>query len=222
MDGISTVLLDIDGTVMDFSRGQRNAFLSSCLLHDIEFDDALYINFDAINKKFWKLFEHGKIQKNVLVYERFSELFQFANINADPISFEHSYQKLLGEQCYFIDGAFEGVKYLKSKYEIYIVTNGVKSTQLNRLNKSGLINFADKVFISEEVGYQKPSKEYFDAALDGVERSSAVILGDSMSSDIKGGIDANIRTVWFNLSGEKKVYEPTFEVRGWKDIYEIL
>ncbi|MGN1042140.1 MAG: HAD-IA family hydrolase, partial [Christensenellales bacterium] len=132
----------------------------------------------------------------------------------------------LGEQYFYLDGAEEGVKYLKGKYRLYIVTNGIKHTQENRIEKSGLIRYADGVFISEAVGAGKPSKEYFDYVFDftGADRKSSVIMGDSLTSDIKGGINAGIRTIWFNSKGlpPSDAIVPTCEIRGWDEVYKIL
>ncbi len=222
LNGIETVLLDLDGTVMDFQKGQRAAFYQACHENGVNVDDVLYYDFDATNKRFWKLFELGKIEKEVLVYERFYDLFGRFKIDADVIKFESIYQGHLGEQHFLIDGAFDGVKYLFEKYKIFVATNGVKVTQLNRLKESGLSEYAHKVCISEEIGYPKPQKEYFDKALEGVDRRTAAIIGDSMSSDIKGGINAGIKTVWFNPTGEKSTLQPTVEVKNWEEIYKIL
>lgn len=222
MDNVKTVLLDIDGTVMDFLRGQKRAFFTACSLNHLPYSESAYQLFDMINRKYWRMFENGKIGKKELVFERFSTLFEELNVPTDPVTFEYCYQKSLGEQCFFMEGALDGVKYLKSKYSLLVVTNGVKETQLNRIKKSGLGEYVDKVFVSEEVGWQKPQREFFDVALEGVDRESAVIVGDSLSSDIQGGIDAGIKTVWFNSDGQKGSVKPDFEVHSWAEICAIL
>lgn len=221
-DGIETVLLDLDGTVLDFLKGQHTALKSACESNGVIFTEELYEDFSATNIKYWKLFEKGEITKESLVYERFYDLFGRRNIKADVVIFEGVYQANLGEQHFFIDGALDGVKYLNKKYKIFVASNGVARTQLNRLKKSGLSQYVDKVFISEDIGYPKPQKEYFDVALKDVDRDKTVIIGDSMTSDIKGGINAKIKTLWFNPGMDKKLYEPSAEARSWEEIKSLL
>lgn len=221
---IKTVLLDIDGTVMDFHAGQRKAFFASVAEMQEKADEDVYLTFDEVNKSYWKKFERGEIAKEVLIFERFRTLRELKGIPKDEYAFEKVYQRLLGEQCIYIDGAEKGVEYLSGKYKVYIVTNGVKHTQLNRIKKSGLSSFTDGVFISEEVGYQKPQKEFFDYvfAKTGADRKTSVIIGDSPSSDIQGGINAGIKTVRFNPSGIKEEPYADAEVASWEELCKLL
>lgn len=224
MKGIDAVLLDIDGTVMDFSKGQRHAFFSAFSELGYNFKEDEYTLFDGINKCYWRKFERGEIRKDVLIYERFDVLFEKLGVKGDSAAVENIYQHYLGEQCFLIEGAMDAVKYLKGKYAIYIVTNGVKETQLNRIKKSGLINYTDMIFVSEAIGYQKPQKEFFDHVFNNVpfKKESSVIIGDSQSSDIQGGINAGIKSIWFNAEHEKKTVPSDYEIHSWEEIYKIL
>lgn len=222
---VKTVLLDIDGTVMDFSKGQKNAFYETCLSLGYPINDALYSRFDGINKHYWGLFERGAITKSALVIERFKTYFAETGLPGDEYAAEEIYQELLGEQCFFIEGALDAVKYLSSKYPVHAVTNGVGRTQRSRLARSGLTAFIDRLFISEEVGAGKPSKEFFDyvfRSLPDAERAASVIIGDSQSSDIKGGLDAGLKTVWFASDGAARVTEPDAVIYRWEEIYDLL
>lgn len=223
-ENTKTILLDIDGTVMDFHAGQRKAFFASAAETGEKADEDVYLTFDEVNKSYWKKFERGEIAKEVLIFERFRTLRELKGIPKDEYVFEKVYQRLLGEQCIYIDGAEKGVGYLSGKYKIYIVTNGVKHTQLNRIKKSGLSSFTDGVFISEEVGYQKPQKEFFDYvfAKTGEDRKTSVIIGDSPSSDIQGGINAGIKTVRFNPSGVREEPYADAEVTSWEELCKLL
>lgn len=219
-----TVLLDVDGTIMNFGMGQRCAFTETCEKLGYPVTEESYLLFDGINKGYWKLFEKGEVEKNELIIRRFIDYFAKTGIDGDPYKTEEIYQELLGEQVFYIDGALEGVKYLHSKYDVHVVTNGVERTQKNRARKSGLINYIDKLFISEEVGYQKPQKEFFDYVFNHVsaDRETTVIIGDTQSSDILGGKNAGIGTIWFNRKHEVGEIVPDAEITAWEEIYRIL
>jgi len=226
LENVNTVLLDIDDTIMDFGKAQKYAFFSAMEEANIPCDEALYRDYDSINIKYWKAFERGEIEKNRLIYARFIDLFSKHGMDCDPVAVEKSYQWHLGERYFFIDGAEEGVKYLKSKYSVYIVTNGLKITQERKIKLSGLDKITDGVFISETIGKGKPSAEYFDYvfSVTSAEREKTIIIGDSLTSDILGGINAGIRTVWFNGKGKvaPENIRPDYIVGSWNELLKLL
>ncbi len=223
---IRNVLLDVDDTILDFEKGQRQAIFLACDKLGFSCTEEQYLDYDEINKKYWKMFERGEMEKDRLIFARFEEFFSKYGITADPVEMEYAYQAYLGDQYFYMEGAEEGLAYLKSKYNIYIVTNGLKHTQENRLSLSGIDGIADGIFISEAVGVGKPSVEYFDYVFGetGADRTRSIIVGDSLTSDIRGGKNAGIPTVWFNSRGKKADGEikPDYEVRNWAELKELL
>ncbi len=141
--------------------------------------------------------------------------------------FEQNYRRYLEEGNQLIDGAFEFVQQLQSKYDLYIVTNGVSKTQEKRLRNSGLHSLFKDIFVSEDTGYQKPMKEYFDyvfARIPNFSVEKGLIIGDSLSADIKGGQLAGLDTCWFNpgRNSNQTGIVPTYEIQSFDELYEIL
>ncbi len=226
MENVKTILIDADDTVLDFAKAQHGSFFAACNKLGFSCTDEQYEDYDEINKKYWRMLERGEISKSRLIIARFEEFFAKYGIKADAEEMEDAYREFLGVQYHFVDGAEEGLKYLKSKYKIYVITNGIKDTQENRIEKSGFINYVDGVFISEAIGAEKPSKEFFDYVFDhsDAKRETSVVIGDSLTSDIKGGINANVRTIWFN--GKRKDNDgkiiPDYVVYDWEGLKELL
>ena len=162
-----------------------------------------------------------------MIYSRFGLLFKEIGIEDDGIRFEDVYQDLLGQQHILIPHAKEVVEYLYSLYDLYIVTNGVTATQLRRLKDSGLDRYMKGIFVSEATGYQKPMKEYFNYCFErisGFETEKSLIIGDSLSSDMKGGNNAGIKTCWYNpfqLKNESEI-KVDYEIQSLTELYQLL
>lgn len=226
MENVKTILIDADDTVLDFAKAQHGSFFAACNKLGFSCTDEQYEDYDEINKKYWRMLERGEISKSRLIIARFEEFFAKYGLKVDAEEMEDAYREFLGVQYHFVDGAEEGLKYLKSKYRIYVITNGIKDTQENRIEKSGFINYVDGVFISEAIGAEKPSKEFFDYVFDHADakRETSVVIGDSLTSDIKGGINADVRTIWFNCKrkGNDGKIIPDCVVYDWKGLKELL
>lgn len=195
------LFLDADDTLLDFRKSERAAITESFSRFGIEPADALIRRYSAINQSCWERMERGEITRDRVLIERFERLFTEIGADIDPWTFENTYQALLGRWAFVVDGVFEILEYLKPKYRLYIASNGVAATQDSRLRAAGLSPWFDGIFISERVGRNKPEKEYFDrcfAQIPGFRHDRALIIGDSLSSDIRGGKNAGIDTCWFN------------------------
>lgn len=162
MKEYNTLLFDIDGTLLDFKKAEDYALHKTFIDHQLELTDEIFEIYETINKKLWKNFELGLIDKNTVVYTRFVKLFEQLKINEDGVAFEDEYQKNLGDGAYLIEYALEILNELYKEYDLYVVTNGVARTQYNRLDLLDLRKYFKKIFISEEIGYQKPKIEFFD------------------------------------------------------------
>lgn len=202
---IRYVLFDVDDTLLDFGKAEAAAIRKTFERIGISVTDELIRRYSEINAQQWSRFEKGEITREKLLTERFDILFSELGINVPSEMAQASYEYLLGIGHYFVDGAEELLEALKDKYELYIVSNGNASVQDRRLKSAGIIPYFKDIFISERVGFNKPSAEFFEACFEripGFEKDKAVIVGDRLSSDILGGINAGVKTCWFNPRGD--------------------
>ena len=202
---IKYILFDVDDTLLDFGKAEAAAIRKTFERIGIPVTEELIRRYSEINAQQWARFEKGEITRERLLTERFDILFSELGINVPSEMAQASYEYLLGIGHYFVDGAEELLEALKDKYELYIVSNGNASVQDRRLKSAGIIPYFKDIFISERVGFNKPSAEFFEACfkrIPGFEKDKAVVVGDRLSSDILGGINAGVRTCWFNPKGE--------------------
>lgn len=164
--------------------------------------------------------------------ERFRQLFEKNNLDYNAKDFSNGYLKRLGEGVFLFDGVVNFCKYISEKYKVAIITNGLKEVQYPRIEKSGIGNFIDEIVISEEVGFAKPDKKIFEIAIEKLEKISnqkygkdeIIMIGDSQTADIQGGINIGIDTCWVNIVGkvERENIKPTYKVTSIKELYEIV
>ena len=197
-----TILWDVDQTLLDFEKSQDYALRFSFEQLKLEINEEIIRLYASINDAYWKRLELGEITKKELLTGRFDTLFKELRIpSVSSKDIAPIYQKALGSVYFFIDDSLELCKKLKGKVRQYAVTNGVASTQRNKLQLSGLLQIMDDVFISEEIGYEKPDIRFFEACFKRIpdfKAEKAVIVGDSLTSDIKGGNQAGIACCWYN------------------------
>lgn len=197
------LLWDIDGTVLDFLASEAYAIRALFKKYAIgECDDEKLRAYSEINVKYWQKLERGEMTKPQILVERFREFFGKIGVDtAIAESFNLDYQVTLGDHIEFVDKAEKVLLSQKGKFTLAAVTNGTKAAQEKKLRLSGLDKVFDVIFISENVGAEKPNKEYFDYVFEklGVtDKKEVLIIGDSLTSDMKGGMMAGIDTCWFN------------------------
>ena len=203
---IRVILWDVDGTLLDFLAAERQA-MTDCFLHFGlgECAPEQIARYSAINRSYWERLERGEVTKTQVLVGRFREFF--AGEGIDPAlaeAFNEEYQLRLGDTVCFMDNSYELIRSLRGRVGQYAVTNGTRVAQERKLKKSGLGELFDGVFISELVGAEKPSPLFFDrvfAAIGPVARQEVLIVGDSLTSDMKGGLLAGIRCCWYNPKG---------------------
>ena len=221
------VLLDADDTILDFLQTERAAITESFDRFGITPTEELLRRYSAINKACWERMERGEITRDRVLIERFERLFGEIGAGIDPRTFENTYQARLGQHAFLVDGAVDILAYLRPKYQLYIASNGVAATQDSRFRDAGLTPWFDDIFISERIGYHKPEKAYFDACfarIPGFRHEQAIIVGDSLSSDILGGINAGIDTCWFNYRrrAPRSDIRPDYTVFSLEELKTIL
>ena len=161
------MLFDVDDTLLDFQKAEKVALRVLFEEKGIPLTDEIEARYKKINKGLWDAFEKGELSRNEVVNTRFSLLFKEYGEEVDGILFENNYRNYLEEGNQLMQGAFEFINQIQGEYELYIVTNGVSKTQDKRLRNAGLHSLFKDVFVSEDAGFQKPMKEYFDYVLNG-------------------------------------------------------
>lgn len=220
------LLLDLDDTILDFQKSEKVAIVKLMEKYDVIPTEELIIRYHKINKKYWGLFEEGKIEKSKLLVERFVEFFSTLDrfdIDAEQVNID--YFDILANVPFELDGAYEFLEEASKKYEIYIITNGAVQVQSRRLSKVNVTKFFKKVYMSEAIGYQKPDVRYFEYVLKDLNlanKKEAIIIGDSASSDIQGGINIGIDTIWYNPNKKTSHVKATYEVQNYQEILSIL
>ena len=197
------ILWDVDGTLLNFDKAEKYALRQCFAKFDLkECTDAMISRYAEINKRYWKRLEAGEITKEQVLLERFSEFFQKEHIRSDKIKeFNDEYQVRLGDKIFFNDDSKSLLERLKGKAKQYAVTNGTYVAQKRKLENSGLDVLFDGIFISDQIGYEKPDIRFFDHIWKqtGVyEKDDVLIVGDSLTSDMQGGNNAGIRCCWYN------------------------
>ena len=221
------ILFDADDTLLNFKASEQEALEKLFQSLDLTLTEQLKEHYHAINHSLWAAFEQGEITKDEILNTRFRRLFQEEKIEIKRPGIEKEYQDLLASSHLLISGAIELLDNLKDHYELYIVSNGVATTQYNRLKASGLYPYFKQIFISEETGYQKPQIEFFDYVFSRIPNfipSKALIIGDSLASDIQGGVNASIDTCWYNPKHivNTKGIPITYTVSTYEELKQIL
>ncbi len=226
----TTVLFDADNTLLNFDKDENCALRKTMELYDVPITEENISTYVKINQGMWKALERGELTKPELKRTRFRKFFDAINFETDRDTFEinEKYLSLLGEGGNTLDGAVDLCRELKDEgYDLYIVTNGIEKTQKNRLTKSGLISYFTEIFVSETIGHQKPKKEYFDYVLSHIketDKEKIILVGDSLTSDIKGAMNAELKSVWLNLKGQElpEEYKPDYVINDVREVREII
>lgn len=222
------LLFDLDDTLLHFGKTESAAFHSCMQQLGLEVKEGYYEEYHEINKRKWLELNEGLISKSDLVISRFEEFFnKFGMGDVDSHAFNDVYEIALGKKVFYVDEAVETLKKFSQKCEVYIVTNGTRDAQRNRLAKSELKQYIKDIFISEEIGHNKPSSEYFDYVFDNIssfQKEKALIIGDSLSADIRGGNNAGIDTCWYNSKRRKHngIDKVDYEIKHLKELDKII
>ncbi len=215
------LLFDIDDTLLDFQKAEFNAFLMLLSEYSIEYKDDYYEIYKKENHRLWKDYELGNIKRNEIFDKRMIPLFNYLNINDNPKEASYRFLTYLSKGAYLIGNTFNILEELSKKYNLYIITNGEPIVQYPRIEAVGIGKFFKGIFVSEEIGYSKPNKEFFEYVernIEGFKKEEAIVIGDSLTSDIKGAIDYGIDTCWFNPSGKKTDLNITYTISSIEEL----
>ena len=229
MPRFDILLWDVDGTLLDFIAAEKAAVQTLFREFGLgECTDEMVERYSRINKEYWERLERGELSKPEILVRRFADFFASEGLDASKApEFNEQYQVRLGDTVVFCDDSYELLSSLRGRVKQYAVSNGTVVAQTRKLRRSGSDRLPDGVFLSEELGYEKPATEFFDrvfAAIGEPDRERVLIVGDSLTSDITGGNRAGIRTCWYNPKGEPNLTaaHADYEIRDLHGILDII
>ncbi len=226
---IQAILWDVDATLLDFHAAERAAILKLFRqFHLGECTDEMLQRYAKINRGYWERLERGELTRDQVLVGRFQEFFEKEglDVSAAP-AFNEAYQSGLGDTIVYRDDSYQIINSLRGKVKQYVVSNGTVVAQEKKLRLSGLGALMDGVFLSEELGVEKPNKVFFDKVFEeigDIDRDTVLIVGDSLTSDIRGGNNAGIRTCWYN-PGHAELIEGVhvdYEITDLHEVYDLL
>ena len=221
------VLFDADNTLFDFDAAEAQALDLTLAEYGYPVDDKSRNCYLAVNRDLWERFDRGEVKREWLVVERFAALQRALGGHHDPAEMNTFYLARLAEAGCLLPGAEALCRALVPTCTLAIVTNGVASAQRGRFDRSPLKELIPWLFISEEVGYQKPQRQFFDAVLSAMSlppSARIVVVGDSLTADILGAVNAGLDSIWYNpngLSGRPDIV-PTFEARSFDQVFQLI
>ncbi|MBO4716273.1 MAG: YjjG family noncanonical pyrimidine nucleotidase [Spirochaetales bacterium] len=221
------LLFDADNTLLDFDENERVSLLDTFEHFGLPCTEEVLGLYHEINIMYWEMLSRKEIERDALLIKRFETLFERVGIKADPVATENHYRTNLGNGCQIMEGAMEVLMELKKDYKLYVITNGVAKTQHNRLEKSGLAELMEDIFISDEIGYNKPDREFFEYVESHIpcfEHEKALVIGDSLFSDIRGGVEFGLDTCYLNIYHKPNTSEiiSTYEIQDIVELPQLL
>ncbi len=221
------IFFDVDDTLLDFSAYQQFVLKKMCKEYNVEYSQKLLETFNDVNWRLWRQIEKGTITRPQLHHDRFRIVFNESGvIGGDPDKFETGFRKTIYEYYVKIDGTDETLAYLSKKYMLCVVSNASFNQQATRLKGAKIDRYFSKIFTSNEIGADKPSKAFFDSvfdSLDGIKPDETLLVGDSPSADIAGGNNYGLKTCWFNREGASKdKIQCDYEIHSLKDLISLF
>ena len=221
------LFLDLDDTILDFHKAERLAISRTFRSFGLEPTDQVLERYHVINRLHWERLERGELTRDQVLTGRFQMLFEELGIPAQPQAIAKGYEHNLGLGHYFLPGAKEALDTLRGKYRLFLASNGTASVQHSRLTSAGLYPYFEEVFVSQALGANKPSRAFFDACaarIPGYDPRKALMVGDSLTSDILGGINAGMKTCWVCPQGTRGRPDivPDYRIEALSQLPELL
>lgn len=224
---IEFLFLDLDDTILDFHKAEHIALSKTLRAYGLEPTEAVLSRYSQINKSYWERLERKELTRPQILVGRFESLFDEYGITVAPAAVARSYEENLSVGHYFLPGALEAVQSLSKKYKLYLTSNGTARVQAGRLKSADISKYFIKIFVSEEIGADKPDKRYFDRCamqILGFDPQKTMIVGDSLTSDIQGGINAGLHTCWINADHKENTtaISPEYELEALSQLEAFL
>ena len=221
------LFLDLDDTILDFHKAERLAISRTFRSFGLEPTEPVLERYHVINRLHWERLERGELTRDQVLTGRFQMLFEELGIPAQPQAIAKGYEHNLGLGHYFLPGAKEALDTLRGKYRLFLASNGTASVQHSRLTSAGLYPYFEEVFVSQALGANKPSRAFFDACaarIPGYDPRKALMVGDSLTSDILGGINAGMKTCWVCPRGAQGRPDivPDYRIEALSQLPELL
>lgn len=222
---IEFLFLDLDDTILDFQKAERLALAKTLESFGLPPTDTVLARYHEINREHWERLERKELTRQQVLVGRFAALFAEMGLSAQAEQVARAYEENLSQGHYFLPGAEEALQSLSKKYKLYLASNGTARVQAGRLKSAGIIPYFQEIFVSEEMGYNKPDPAYFDACfarIPGFRKDRAMMVGDSLTSDILGGIQAGISTCWVNPHHKTGEIHPDYEIESIVQLEALL
>ena len=224
---LKIIFFDLDDTLLDFTRAEREALSRAFRCFDIDPAPTVLDRYHVINREQWELLEEGVLTRAQVQTRRFDLLFEELGVRCSSREACDCYEDFLAQGHWFIPGAVELLAELAPRYDLYLASNGAAAVQQSRLKSAGIGPYFKDIFISEELGADKPGPAFFAAAFSAIpdfNPETALIVGDSLTSDIRGGRNAGIRTCWFNPHGKpaRPDITPDYTIRALAELPDLL
>lgn len=222
---IEFLFLDLDDTILDFQKAERLALAKTLEPFGLPPTDTVLARYHEINREHWERLERKELTRQQVLVGRFAALFAEMGLSAQAEQVARTYEENLSQGHYFLPGAEEALQSLSKKYKLYLASNGTARVQAGRLKSAGIIPYFQEIFVSEEMGYNKPDPAYFDACfarIPGFRKDRAMMVGDSLTSDILGGIQAGIATCWVNPHHKTGSIRPDYEIESIVQLEALL
>lgn len=216
--------VDVDDTLLDFRLACKTALSATCHSFGVPYSETVQRVYENINNALWKMLEKREITKAQLIQIRFKRFLSEIGSDRNADEMNAAYWKQLARCGQLLPGAMDFMRELKKRGRVYLVTNGTAVVQRGRQAVSGLDAVADGVFISEEIGYNKPAREFFEYCLAHVPAGEALVIGDTLSSDILGANNASLPSLWLHFDGGKNdgTAKPTYEATSYEGAISVI
>ena len=222
---IEFLFLDLDDTILDFQKAERLALAKTLEAFGLPPTDTVLARYHQINREHWERLERKELTREQVLVGRFAALFQEVGLSAEAEKVARAYEENLSQGHYFLPGAEEALKSLSQTYKLYLASNGTAKVQAGRLKSAGIIPYFQEIFVSQEIGANKPDPAYFSACfarIAGFRKDRAMMVGDSLTSDILGGIQAGIATCWVNPHHKTGEIHPDYEIESITQLEALL
>jgi len=222
------ILFDADNTLLDFDSAESKALADTLQNYGIEPDAETVQKYREINTELWQKLEKGQIRREKLMNERFTRFLKAVGAQGNGAEMNRYYLEQLSTHPDLMGGeVIDVLRELAEVSTLAVVTNGFDRVQSRRVAESGIAEFMEDVFVSEKLDCEKPNRRIYDAALRslGIEnRERVLVVGDSLTGDIQGGINAELATCWFNPNHaeNKSGIAPDYEIAALDELYKIV